>query len=74
MVPPVTCHDEIGPGLGKSCSLPSVSWLDSAQLSFIISSFPLLAQDRHHRTLNHRHIQDSDISQNNPKKKPKISL
>lgn len=74
IVPPVICHDGIGPGLGESCSLPSISWLDSAQLSFIISSFPLLAQGRHHRTLNHRHIQDADISQNNPKKKPKISL
>lgn len=72
--PPVICYDVIGPGLGESYSLPSISWLDSAQLSFIISSFPLLAQGRHHRTLNHKYIQDSDISQNNPKKKPKISL
>lgn len=71
-VTPVICHGGPGPGLGKSCSLPSISWLDSAQWSFIISSFPLLAQGRHHRTLNHRHIQDSDISQNNPKKKLKF--
>ena len=37
----VICHDVIGPALGKSCSHPSISWLDSAIVKFhyfIISS------------------------------------
>lgn len=64
----VICLDVTGPGLGRGSSLPSVYWLRSAQLSFIISSFPLLPQSST-TTRSTR-----DISQNNPKKMPKISL